>query len=418
MRRLALLAAAALLAAGCGGAKATSDAADLVPPSAQSFVALQTDLGALPRVLDRFPVGPRALKAIRNTLKLKRTMGPQLDLAFFKAGSVGFTQPKDEKAFEDSLAPEQVHARIRGWTVFTDSPSLLHLVQHHEGKLSELPAYTEAIGRLPMGAVVRAYARPGAVSSLRRTVRFDTRKLVEGAKWTAAALSARRSELKLEVHAKGATGSQSQPTPDLVSRIPASSVLAFGFGGPNSIQGKLQKIAGVDVQALADALGGPAVGYARPGLPFPEVTIASRPRDPEQAIREIGRLIVKLSKAKKPAVTTTVDGVTLHDVVLGAIDIYYGTFDGLLVVSNSTDAISGLRSTGDKLKVPGLPDNANEFLYLDVERALPAARVFAKLANQQLPAQLDANLTPLKTLVAYGTREGDVQSIFAFLRLR
>jgi hypothetical protein len=207
-----------------------------------------------------------------------------------------------------------------------------------------------------------------------------------------------------------------QSSADLVSQIPADAVLAAGAGGFGSA-GNL-KLGGVDLQGIADALGGQAIVYVRAGLPFPEVTIASKPKDPEKAVREIGRLIVKLSKTSKPPVTTTVDGVALHDVALGAIDLYYGTFDGLFVVSDSTAAVAALRSSGDKLKVPGLPDKTNGFLYLDVERALPAVRAFAKLANQKVPAQVDANLKPLRTLVVYGTREGDVQTIVALLKLR
>ena len=68
--------------------------------------------------------------------------------------------------------------------------------------------------------------------------------------------------------------------------------------------------------------------------------------------------------------------------------------------------------------MPGLPEKTNGFLYIDVEHALPAIRAFAKLAKQKVPAQVDANLKPLKTLVIYGTREGDVQSIFALLQVR
>jgi hypothetical protein len=136
------------------------------------------------------------------------------------------------------------------------------------------------------------------------------------------------------------------------------------------------------------------------------------------AVRDVGRLITKLAKAKKPPVDVTVDGVTLHDVALGAIDIYYGTFDGLVVVSDSTDSVAALRSSGDKLKVPGLPAQTNGFLYIDVERALPAVRAFAKLANQKVPPQVDANLKPLQTLVVYGTREDGVQTVVALLQLR
>lgn len=420
LRSVAAISAVALLAGCGGGSKPAGDAAELVPPSAQSFVALQTDLGSLPHILNRFPIGPAALKAVRNGLKLKSTMGPELDLAIFKAGTVSFTQPADEKAFEAALGPKQLHARIRGWTVFTDSAPLLDLVQHHKGKLSELPAYTDAIGRLPAQAIVRAYSTTAVASGLALTQSLPLNLPTANVKqpnWVAAALTSTGNELKLELHLKGTKGPAAQSTADLVSQIPAGSVLALGLGGIGHVSGKL-KVGGVDLQSLADALGGQAILYVRAGLPFPEVTIASKAKDPEQAVRDIGRLITKLSKAKKPPVTTTVDGVTLHDVALGAIDIYYGTFDGLFVVSDSTDAVAGLRSSGDKLKVPGLPEKTNGFLYIDVEHALPAVRAFAKLANQTVPAQIDANLKPLKTLVIYGTREGDVQSIFALLQVR
>jgi hypothetical protein len=418
VRRLALLGLAAVLA-GCGGAKPAPDAAELVPPSTQAFVKVQTDLGALPQVLNRFPFGTQALSTVRQSLQLNGSMGPELDLAIFKAGTVGFTQPKDKKAFEASLGPKQLHARISGWTVFTDSAALLDLVRHHKGKLSELPAYTDAFGRLPAGAVVRAYALPSAASGLVPSAASTLSVSVEvkGAQWTAAALTSSGNELKLELHTKGATGPPSPSSADLVSQIPAGSVLALGLGSVGRIPGSL-KVGGVDAQAIAAALGSHAIVYVRAGMPFPEVTIASKPKDPARAVRDVGRLIAKLSKTTNPPVTTTVDGVTLHDVPLGAVDIYYGTFDDLLVVSDSTDAVGALRSGGSKLRVPGLPDTASGFLYLDVEHALPALRSFAKLANQQVPAQVDANLKPLKTLVVYGTREGKVQSVVALLQLR
>jgi hypothetical protein len=418
VRRLALLALAALLA-GCGGPKPVNDSAELVPPSAVSFVSLRTDLGALPRVLRRFPFGPSTIKAVRRALELKKTMGPRLDLAIFKGGMVGFTQPPDEKRFEASLRPEQVHARIRGWTVFTDKPALLDLVRHHKGKLSELPAYRDATGPLPRDAVARAYAASGATGLVKAATGLGRSlpAVPRSANWVGAALSATRDEVKLEVRAQGAAGPAAQSSNDLVSQIPAGSVLAVGLGGVGRVPGKLT-VDGVPVQALADALGGQAVAYVHAGLPFPEVTIASKPKDPEQAMRDVGRLIVKLAKPKSGPVPITVDGVTLQDVPLGALDIYYGTFDGTLVVSDSTTSVSALRASGDKLQVPGLPDKTTGFLYLDVEHALPAVKAFAKLANQTVPARLEEYLRPLKTLVVYGTRDRDVQTIVAVAQTR
>jgi hypothetical protein len=419
VKRIALCGVVAVLAGCGGGSSSAGDAAELVPPSAVAFVSVQTDLDSLPQALNRFPFGPAALKAVRQGLKLEPSMGPQLDLAIFKGGTVGFTQPADEKAFEAALGPKQLHARIQGWTVFTDSAALLDLMRNHRGKLSDLPAYRDATGRLPAGAVVRAYGASNAgelvvgITGLGSTLP----NLENATKWIAAALTASGNDLKLEVHAKGSTGRASQGGGDLVSRIPAGSVLALGLGGIGRVPGSL-KPAGVDLQGVADALGGEAILYVRAGLPVAEVTIASRPKDPEKAVHDVGRLITKLSKPKKTRVLTTVDGVALHDVDLGKIDIYYGTFDGLLVVSDSTDSVSALRASGDKLKVVGLPEQTNGFLYIDFEHALPAVREFAKLANQKVPAQVTTNLKPLKTLVVYGTRDDDVQSIVVLLRLR
>lgn len=418
---MALLLALAALLAGCGGgSKPAADAAELVPPTAESFVSVQTDLGGLPQLLHRFPIGPAALRAIRQALRLGPSLGPELGLAIFRAGTVGFTRPADEQAFIATLGPKQVHARIRGWTVFTGNAHLLDLVQHHKGKLSELPAYADALGRLPARGIVRAYSTTAAISGLAlgRSLPLNLGAMnVRRPGWLAAALTSNGDELKLEVHTGGAKGPALQSSADLVPRVPAGSVLALGLGGLGKVLGQL-RIGGVDLQQIADALGGQAIVYVRAGLPFPEVTVASKAKDPAKAVRKIGRLIVKLSKTKQAPLSTTVDGVTLHDVALGAIDLYYGTFDGLFVVSNSTDSIGGLRSSGEKLKVPGLPERTIGFLYIDVEHALPAVRAFAKLANQRLPAQVVANLKPLKTLVVYGTRDRDVQTVVALLQVR
>jgi hypothetical protein len=422
MRRLTLLAlvVVVVVAAGCGGAKPAGDAAELVPPSTLAFVSLDTDLGAVPRVLDRFPFGSSTLKAIRRALLLRPSMGPRLELAVFKSGTVSFVQPPDEKRFEATLRARELHARIRGWTVVTEQPALLDLVRHHEGRLADLPAYRDATKRLHRDAVVRAYAASGAAGLVTRRIPLGrARGLVPPKRsWVAAALSAKGDELRLELHTRGAKSAPARTTSDLASRIPAGSILAVGLGGGiGRVPGDL-RVGGVDVQGIADALGGEAVAYVRAGLPFPEVTLASKPKDPQRAVRAVARLVRELGRPKAPPVPTTVDGVTLQDVVLGAIDIYYGTFDGMLVVSDSTAAVGALRSHGDKLKVPGLPDATNGFLYLDVEHALPAVKAFAKLANQTVPARLEADVKPLKTLVLYGTRDGDVQTVVAVLQTR
>jgi hypothetical protein len=425
MRPLALLALVALLAA-CGSAKPAADGAELVPPSTLAFVSLGSDLDGVPRVLDRFPFGPAALQDVRRSLRLRPSMGQKVEVAFFRGGMVELLQPPDEKRFEATLRPAELHARIRGWTVVTDKPALLDLVRRHKERLADLAAYRDATKRLPADAVARAYAAAGATRLVTRGVLgASAPAVVRGARWVSAAVRAHGDELTLELHAKGANGPVGGSTSDLVSQIPADSFLALGFGGggsPAAVTGgalpRSLRFGGFDLRQIADALDGPAVAYARAGLPFPDVTFASKPRDPQRAVRAVARLVERLGRPKSPPVATTVDGVTLQDVALGAVDIYYGTFDGTLVVSDTTDAVRGLRSHGDKLHVPGLPETTNGFVYVDVEHALPAVKAFAKLANQTVPARLRTYLEPLKTLVVYGTRDGDVQSVVAVVQTR
>jgi hypothetical protein len=417
VKRTALLVAVVVLA-GCGaGAKPVDDAADLAPPKTPTFVLLKTDLGALPQVLGRLPFGPATLRAIRHGLRLRPALGPELDVAIFKGGTVFFTQPGDEKRFEASLAPNEVHARIRGWTVYTDKPALLELVRHHPGALSAQAAYAAATKSLPGDAVARGYTATGAFA-VPAVPRLFLPRLPARPKWLGAAVSASGDTVTIEVRApRSEAGPGETATSELASRIPAGAVLAVGLDTVRRLPGK-PTIAGLDLREVADAVGENAVAYVRPALPFPEVTVVSMPDDPAAALRDVARLVTRIGRPRFAPVPVTVDGVRLQDVALGAIDLYYGSHEGRVVVSDATGAVAAVRSGGEKLTVPGLPERADRLLYVDVEHGLPALKAFAKLANQRVPPRLEANLRPLKTIVVYRTRDARTQTFVAVLETR
>jgi hypothetical protein len=421
VKRVALLALLGAGLAGCGsggGAKPVADAAALAPPTTPTFVALKTDLGALPQVLRRFPFGPPALAALRRELgSMRGVLGPQLDVAIFEHGSVFFTQPRDEKRFEKSLAPNQVHARLRGWTAYTDNAELLDLVRHHAGALSARRAYVHATEALPRDAVVRAYTTTGAlaVPGLPAVPALLLPRAPERPAWLGAAVSAAGDAITIEVRTpRSSDGAAADAGRELLSRVPAGAVLA---ATTDAIPGTLA-IAGLNVRRVAQAVGEPAVAYIRPGLPFPEVTIVSKPADPHAALRGVARLVKRVGRPRFPPVPITVDGVRLQDVALGPIDLYYGVHDGDVVLSDTTDAVAALRASGEKLDVPALPEHAERLLYLDAERGLPALRAFATLANQRVPTELVANLRPLRTLFEYRARDAPAETSVAVWQTR
>ena len=47
---------------------------------------------------------------------------------------------------------------------------------------------------------------------------------------------------------------------------------------------------------------------------------------------------------------------------------------------------------------------------------MPAAEGLAQLGNTELPKEVDANLKPFRSLLAYGSRDGDIQTFVALLQ--
>ena len=459
--RLAAVATVAILASACGGGggKATADAADLVPPDALAYLTVDTDLSSsqlksAQSVLDKFPIKPRILSAIRSSLRrqgtnidsLEASIGSQLDIAILRvngeSGAVGFAQPKDEKAFGAQLDKDKaVHAALNGWTVFAEKQAFLDAVKHRSGKLSDDAAYQAAVKTIPGAgdAILRVY---GSTAGARTALGAATSNLgaagssfgsFGGAQWVAAALTSHDGAVKLETHAKSAS-SVTPAAKGLADEIPSGSILALSLnGGSATVSAKqrqqlegLTKQLGFDLGALVDALNGPVIAYVRAGLPLPEVTIAARPAQPQKAATAIGRLIRRFAQGLGSPVPTKVDGGTLDKLDLGSLAIYYGVNAGELVVTDSANALAELKGsvghlTGDGVfkeakDGAGLGDTNQGFLFVDLKDALPAIDGFAQLASQTIPKSVEANLKPMRSLLVFGSRDGDVQSLVAYLK--
>ncbi len=466
--RLAMLAAIALAAVGCsgggGGGGAGGDASSVVPQDAIAYVTVDTDAGSTQlksasAILDKFPIRAKLLTQIESSAARSGTnlravfssAGPELDIAVLNVDGahvpVGFAKPSDEKTFLAQLAKGSssppVHESIDGWTVFADKQAALDAVANRNGSLSDDAAFQAAMKTLPGDALVRAYTTPaGAQAALGQAsgtlgAAGQSLSSVATSRWIAAAVSAQDSAFKLEVHAKGRT----PPTASSVSsgagiadEIPAGAIVALsvahGIGGlpANAKQqaAALSSQVGFDVGAIAGALGGPVVAYLRPAVPLPEVTLAAKPAHPQQAAQAVGKLIARLAKGAGRPTRTQLDGAPFEKLDLGSVGIYYGSADGKLVVTDSANALSELKGSSGHLSDDdvfkeakagaGLPDDAQGFLYVNLKDAVPALQGFAQLAHQTLPQGVLANLRPLRSLLVYGSRDGDVQSFVAYVK--
>ena len=455
-RALLLLPLLALAACGGGGGSAPSDAASLVPPTALAFVTVDTDfsssqLKSAQSVLDKFPIKPQLLAQLKKSMRssgvnpdaLKSSVGSKVDIAVLNVGgetnAVGFAQPADEKQFEQQLASggsKTLHERISGWTVFADKQQFLDAVKKGTGNLADEQSYKDAQSSLPSDAIARAYISPAAInqgvamSGVGTSLPLNTKS----AQWVTAALTSASGAMKLELHAKGVAQGATQHASALAAQIPSGAIVAASLvGGSKAVGGanqqalkQAQSFLPIDLSGIANVFGDETIAYVRAGLPIPEVTIATKPQDVQKALKTIGTLVSGLGPATSGRSTVTVDGVLLQKVDLGSVAIFYGAFDGELVITDSQNAVSELRSKSDKLTGDtifkeakdgaGMPDTGEGFLFVNMKDAVPAAEGLAQLANQTIPAQLDANLKPLRSLLLYGSKEGGVQSFVLFMQ--
>jgi hypothetical protein len=462
--------AATLAVAGCGGGGGGGDgsatggesAASLVPANARAFVAIDTDfdsdqIKAADDVLKKFPGRNKALAAIRRAMSrsgvdpdaLQRSAGPELDVALLGAGgdlAVGFTQPSDEDEFIrilESADNPPMHMEKDGWIIFSESQAALDAVREAEEKLADLQAYKDATAELPAEALAKGYASGVGIRSITGgglgagALGGAVPGGVKGVRWASAALLAHDDGVEIEGYGLTGNGGASPYAATLTDDIPSGSVLALSFRNPGQALDQLGSASTFVVPAIEDALGvsvaelraalsGEGVLYVRPGTLIPEVALITKPADEQQALATVDKLARHLAPAGAQPTPTTVSGVAMHKLSLGAVGVLYGVVDGKLMVTNSAAAVGFVdRGGGDSIEddktfqeasdAVGMPDETSGWLYLDFKDGVPLVEALAELAGEQLPAELTENLRPLRSAILYSSRDGEIQTVNAFV---
>lgn len=464
----AVAAAAALAAAGCGGAEGDPGAAGFAPAATQVFVSVNTELDseewdAARALLDRFPDGDRFLAFVAEELlppgtdlaqDVEPALGPELGIAVLDLEEetvVGFTQPDDPRKLAALLAEAEedlVTREIEGWTAFADDTAALDAfaAAHEDGSLAGSDDFERVAADLPDGALLKLYARGEAVEAELGGVA----ELPVSLPSVAFAFVVEPDRLRLEGAAELEPLERFVSEPyeaELPDIVPAGAFLYLSFKdleGPLSalrdffaelepdLERDLARVEGVlglsleeDVLPLFAREG---ALYARPGFPFPEATLLLQVDD-ERAARETLDALAAAARTflglAEPT-TTSVDGVEVVQVpVSGLLSLYYGVFDGQVVVTTSLDGIRDLRegrpalaedeAFSAALDDAGVPDETVGFAYVDLEEAIPLVLNLLGFAGDEAPAAVRDNLEPLESFVAYGDAEDDILRFSAFL---
>jgi len=465
--------------AGCGGdsggGAADESAASFAPASVTALISLNSDFDSeqwntAEELLDKFPARDDLVDELRSAFteegidfetEVKPAIGERVDVVLPAGGGLDgdfvlVTKAKDQAKMDTLLEQGDdppAHEVIDGWTVIADEQATIDSFQREvEGeKLEDTEAWKEAGVESPDGALATVFVNGReATDELRQQLNragaagaFPDAQL-EWARVTAEAVS---NGIRVEGTAKssGGSGSIENFAPKLLEDVPAGVLALLSFNGQQGAAqlkeqlegtpglqndlGEIERFLGTTLDELTELFAGEGVLYVRAGAPLPEVTLVLEQADPAAAVATLDRLARSAGGFldARPE-ESTIDGVSVKTLTLGPVKVSYAGFDGKLVLTSLAAAISN-RSGVDKLaddaefqaasEAAGLPDESAGFLYLRLGELAELATGYAELAfgESGIPPEVDANLRPLQSLLAFSSQDGDESHFTGFLEL-
>ena len=401
-----LLAAAALVAAGCGQTEGGSAAAgaEVVPADVAVFVAIDTDFDSeqwqdAADLVGRFPRGDLLGRFLARELDEERldferdvqpAVGPEVDFVALppspddpEPAVAVLTQPRDPAKLDELLArsdDELVSEKIGDWTVIAESSEVIDafkpLADGEGESLADSARFSDAMAPLEGDALAKVYVNAEAAGrelENAAVVPFTGICSVGGELVSAgAAVRAEDDGVRLESTSAEEGGEELETyEARFLDELPAGAAAYFSF---NDAAGQFEatrdqlraqmpeldreleeaeRLLGVslegDVLPLLEGEGALAV-YASPLIPT--VTLALEVEDEERAVATLDNIVGRLG-AQRPGLEareTEIAGLAAKEVRIEEMfALYYAAFDGKLVVTTTPAGIEGLRDDGTKL---------------------------------------------------------------------
>ena len=456
---------ALVLATGCAGAKSTGssipESASLAPADALAYATVSTDESSeqwkkAASLLERIPGAKDGVsgsigqalgrQGVDWTNDVRPAVGPELVVvATADQQPIVLVQPSDEAKLDALLAKGDttyVRGEVDGWEALAQSDASLasYRAALAKGTLDDVDAFTQGFEALPSEALVRVWIDTARLSkSIGQLVEQASAQVDLGLDWLAAAVSAEDDGVLLTVGVRMPGGGDTHYEPKLFERVPADAVAAISFGGTQKIldrvqanadldrvAGVLERVTGLSVKDLTDALSGEGALYVRPsGTQIPEVTLVLRPPDASKTWATIDRLGRQLADDAGTTVTVrTEDGVEVRRIVTDQATVSYARLDDDTMIVTSGDAgIKEFLADGPKLvdsdaytraaEAVDLGDRTRGFVYLDVDGMLPLVE---QMGASVAPTSKDA-LSSVDSFILQAGGDGDVGTLSGFVRL-
>jgi hypothetical protein len=481
-RPAGVLAALALLLAGCGGTSGAggNGAADIVPASAPLFVSIDSDPGSaqwksIMELANKFPDKQKAIDAIKKSISkdggpdwehdLKPALGPEIDLVMLDlehpSDVVALMQPKDENAFRRAVMKGEQRAsttrvfyeKFRGWEVISDKQSAIDSFKRAsdsaKGTLANDSAFKDAMSKAGDGAL-RLYVNGskvmGAISKYGGPSIQPYIEKLGTLDWLAMTLRAKSDGIAFDTVVHGTPGKLFTnvhiPVSDgsLTRAVPQDALLYFAFHGTKGMLGPLEdnpvlqqpglrKFSDV-LHQIGSILQGENALYVRAppeGGRLPEVTFVAAPGGGVDGAATLDSVLNRFNKelGGRPQ-RTTVAGVPTR--VLGTgrgVAIRYANVGGTFVVSDFPSAIEFLKNGGKPLSES---QTYNDTLHASGAPARPVGILYVdihstipvveRLANTPIPAGVKQNLGPLRSAVEYAVARSHELKISFFLHIK
>jgi hypothetical protein len=440
-----------------------------VPWTAPVYVYGNTDQSGsqwakLRKLAAKFPARDELLGQLESSLAKEHlsideltAVGPELGLSVFSFRNpreLVMARPPNPARFRalvhdlEAGSPDTTRlASVESWTVAGPSTDDIAAARSAAAgrSLADRPAFRKAMEGLPDDALVKGYVDTRAVGeSLLGAARrrgLPVARTTTAHPTMVASLEAKDTGIELQAAANGGGKSVEQQAyrAELPSLVPADAIAFTSFRADvaksldqvRPALAPLTQILGTSPEPLLALFsGGEGAFYVRPGSPLPELTLVVTEEHPQEALARLDAFARDVAGRFHASVDpTTIDGVPAARVTVGGrFQLYYGALDGRIVISDSISGITGLKDGGDKLAddqafqaattAAGMPDETTGFVYVDGPSTMALVDSFAAIAGRPVPTDVDDNLRPLHSLVAFGTAEGGTLGFKAFLEIR
>lgn len=427
-------------------------------------------------LLRRFPDGDKWLAELRRSFEedtkltweeVKPALGDRTAVAVYAESTadakvVGLMQPADpdktielvNRANREADTPEDkiVAREVDGWVVISDKAASIDAALKGDGgeALADVGRFQDGMAELPDDALSRVYvdlaatfdtfgsAEPELTKSL-RILGLD--QIDFAGAWVKARDDG--AELAGALRGEGADkllGATDAYSSKLLDRVPADAFAFFTFQGEgitqqvdalrdNPLYGMalrdFEQETGVTLDDVVRLLKGEVVFYAAPGTPIPELTILVDADDTAAARQSAERILRSLAASGGGRVTEDGDVTTA---VFEGVSVNVGSAGDALVISTSKDPMLKADGENDKLadtdrykqalEAADAPDQYTSLAYVDLAETVEMIMGFASSSGETVPAEISRNLEPLRSLVAYGAKDGELATSLVFVEIQ